>query len=76
MGKSKRAAGHARRVRTCKCGRSVAGNAYTLHVRTCKSFIDFYLAHSPGVLRRRGIDPAAIVESASRAPVLHSTLDR
>ncbi len=55
MTKSKRAQGHAKRSRTCRCGRAIRGNAYVLHVRKCEAFIAYFREHAPRVLAKYGI---------------------
>jgi len=40
-----RALKHALVVRTCKCGRKIAGNVYFKHVKTCKASADQVIRH-------------------------------
>lgn len=52
---SNRSKGHVKHSRTCKCGRTIRGNAWTRHVRACLTFRAFYQDYAPDVLRRYGI---------------------
>lgn len=57
--KNKRAQGHAKRKRTCVCGRVLHGNGHVNHYRRCEAFKAHHVERgSIGVLIRCGVPGA------------------